>query len=278
MPDPNKSANGENPVPAMLYKAFVFGFGGLCVIYLIAPIVIALTMSFTSGQTLKYPPQGFSFKWYEALLDPVRSATEHIAAWNSLKIAGLAVLGSLLFAVPATIGMTRMRRSTVGTIEPLLLAPLVLPSLVYGLAALIVANFIGFRPSLWLTVTGHIVVFGPLMYRAASVVAQGLNPSLAEASTVMGASWFMTLRRVILPLLMPGILAGAFLVFIQSLDNVSVSLFLADARTTVLPLRMFALIEESLDVRVAAISGILIAVTLVGLLVARRVLAPPRQA
>lgn len=278
MPDPNKSPIRDNPFPALLYKVFVFGFGGLCVIYLIAPIVIALTMSFTSGQTLKYPPQGFSFKWYEALLDPARSATEHIAAWNSLKIAGLAVLGSLLFAVPATIGMTRMKRSTVGTIEPLLLAPLVLPSLVYGLAALIVANFIGFRPSLWLTVTGHIVVFGPLMYRAASVVAQGLNPSLAEASTVMGASWFMTLRRVILPLLMPGILAGAFLVFIQSLDNVSVSLFLADARTTVLPLRMFALIEESLDVRVAAISGILIAVTLVGLLVARRVLAPPRQA
>ncbi|MBY5698194.1 ABC transporter permease [Rhizobium leguminosarum] len=267
----------ENPIPVMLYKAFVYGFGGLCVIYLVAPIVIALTMSFTSGQTLKYPPQGFSLRWYAALLDPVRSATEHIAAWNSLKIAGLAVLGSLIFAVPATIGMTRMR-STAGTIEPLLLAPLVLPSLVYGLAALIVANFIGFKPSLWLTVSGHVVVFGPLMYRAASVVAQGLNPSLAEASTTMGASWFMTLRRVTLPLLMPGILAGAFLVFIQSLDNVSVSLFLADARTTVLPLRMFALIEESLDVRVAAISGILIAVTLVGLLVARRVLAPPRQA
>ena len=231
-------------------------------------------MSFTSGQTLKYPPQGFSLRWYEALLDPVRSATEQTAAWNSLKIAGLAVLGALLFAVPATIGMTRMKHRSVSTIEPLLLAPLVLPSLVYGLAALIVANFIGFQPSLWLTVIGHVVVFGPLMYRAASVVAQGINPSLAEASTTMGASWFMTLRRVTLPLLLPGILAGAFLVFIQSLDNVSVSLFLADAKTTVLPLRMFALIEESLDVRVAAISGILIAVTLLGLLVARRVLAP----
>ncbi|CAM3818491.1 ABC transporter permease [Rahnella bruchi] len=264
----------ENPLPALLYKLFVYGFGTLCVIYLVAPIVIALMMSFTSGQTLKYPPQGFSLRWYEALLDPVRSATEQTAAWNSLKIAGLAVLGALLFAVPATIGMTRMKRSSVSTIEPLLLAPLVLPSLVYGLAALIVANFIGFQPSLWLTVIGHVVVFGPLMYRAASVVAQGINPSLAEASTTMGASWFMTLRRVTLPLLLPGILAGAFLVFIQSLDNVSVSLFLADAKTTVLPLRMFALIEESLDVRVAAISGILIAVTLLGLLVARRVLAP----
>ena len=267
----------ENPLPALLYKVFVYGFGVLCLCYLIAPIVIALMMSFTAGQTLKYPPEGFSLRWYEALLDPVRSGTEHIAAWNSLKIAGLAVLGSLLFAVPATIGMTKMKRKPVNSIEPLLLAPLVLPSLVYGLAALIVANFVGFQPSLWLTVVGHVVVFGPLMYRAASVVAQGMNPSLAEASTTMGASWFMTLRRVTLPLMMPGILAGAFLVFIQSLDNVTVSLFLADASTTVLPLRMFALIEESLDVRVAAISGILIALTLLGLLVARRVLSPKPQ-
>lgn len=94
----------------------------------------------------------------------------------------------------------------------------------------------------------------------------------------MGATWFTTLRRVSLPLLTPGILAGAFLVFIQSLDNVSVSLFLADAQTTVLPLRMFALIEESLDVRVAAMSGLLIGLTLVVMLVARRVLAPTRQA
>jgi putative spermidine/putrescine transport system permease protein len=271
------SDHRENPIPGWLYTLFVYGFGTLCLIYLVAPIVIAIMMSFTAGQTLKYPPEGFSLRWYEALLDPVRSGTEHIAAWNSLKIAGWAVLGSLLFAVPATIGMTRMKRKSVNTIEPLLLAPLVLPSLVYGLAALIIANFFGFAPSLWLTVLGHVVVFGPLMYRAASVVAQGLNPSLAEASTTMGASWFMTLRRVILPLLMPGILAGAFLVFIQSLDNVTVTLFLADASTTVLPLRMFALIEESLDVRVAAISGILIAITLLGLLVARRVLAPRPQ-
>ncbi|MDI3440867.1 ABC transporter permease [Erwinia sp. V90_4] len=272
------SERRENPLPALLYKLFVYGFGTLCVIYLVAPIVIAVMMSFTSGQTLKYPPQGFSLRWYEALLDPVRSATEQIAAWNSFKIAALAVFGAILFAVPATIGMTRMKRRSVSTIEPLLLAPLVLPSLVYGLAALIVANFIGFQPSLWLNVVGHVVVFGPLMYRAASVVAQGINPSLAEASTTMGASWFMTLRRVTLPLLMPGIMAGAFLVFIQSLDNVTVSLFLADASTTVLPLRMFAMIEESLDVRVAAISGILIAITLLGMLVARRVLAPRPQA
>ena len=118
-----------------------------------------------------------------------------------------------------------------------------------------VASLVGIRPSLWLTVAGHVVVFGPLMFRAAAVVAQGVDPSLEQASTTLGANWRMTLRRITLPLIAPGILAGAFLVFIQSLDNVSISLFLADPRTTVLPLRMFALIEEGLDVRVAACPG-----------------------
>ena len=263
-------------LPVWLYWAFVFGLGGLALIYLVAPIVIALMMSFTDGQTLRFPPQGFSLRWYQALLDPLVSGTEHIAAVNSLKIAVLAVIGALLFAVPASIGMARIKGRSANVVEPLLLAPLVLPSLVYGLAALIVANFIGIRPSLWLTVAGHVVVFGPLMYRATSVVAQGLDPSLEEASTTMGASGLTTLRRIILPLLVPGIMAGAFLVFIESLDNVSISLFLADPQTTVLPLRMFALIQESLDPRVAAMSGILIAVTFVGVLVGNRLFGPAR--
>ena len=263
-------------IPVILYRCLVYGVGGLAMIYLTAPIAIALAMSFTDGQTLRFPPQGFSLRWYIALLDPIVSSTEHIAAFNSLKIAALAVVGSLLFAVPASLGMARLRGRSAHFVEPLLLAPLVLPSLVYGLAALVVANFVGIRPSLWLTVVGHVVVFGPLMYRAAAVVAQGIDPSLEEASTTLGASALTTLRRVTLPLLVPGILAGAFLVFIESLDNVSISLFLADPQTTVLPLRMFALIEESLDPRVAAMSGILIAVTLAGLVVGRRLLGVSR--
>lgn len=124
-----------------------------------------------------------------------------------------------------------------------------------------------------MTIAGHVVVFGPLMYRSAAVLAQSLYPSLEEASTVMGASWVRTLFKVTLPLMLPGILAGAFLVFIQSLDNVSISLFLADPQTTVLPLRMFALIEEGLDVRVAAMSGILIGLVLIGLILGRKALA-----
>jgi len=254
-----------------LYAFAVRGLGWLAVAFMVAPVAIGIVMSFTAGQTLKFPPEGFSLRWYRALFDPALSAPIHVAIWNSLKIALLTVAGALLFAMPAAYGATRLKPRASAVIEPLMLTPLVLPTLVYGLAALIAFSSIGLHPSL------PLVVFGPLMYRACMAIAQRLDPSLEEASTLLGVGAFMTFVRVTLPLMVPGILAGAFLVFMQSLDNVSVSLFLADARTSVLPLRMFQMIEESLDVRVAAISGLLIAAVFVGLFFARRVLEPARQ-
>ena len=220
-------------------------------------------MSFTAGQTLKFPPEGFRCAGTRRCSIRCVPRPIHIAAFNSLqdRRPRRARLAALRRARRHRHGPHAPRR-TANAVEPLLLSPLVLPSLVYGLAALIVASLVGIRPSLWLTVTGHIVVFGPLMYRAPPSSRSGSNPSLEEASTTSARLPLDHPAAGDTAALLPGILAGAFLVFIQSLDNVSVSLFLADPRTTVLPLRMFALIEESLDVRVAAMSGILIAVAL----------------
>lgn len=255
------------------YRLVVIGIGGFGVFYMVGPIAIAVWMSFTDGATLRFPPQGYSLRWYEALFDPVRSEPIHTAAINSLTIAALTTLGAALIAVPAAFGMTRLGRRTATTIEPLLLSPLVLPSLVYSLAALLVISNLGFGPAFHYVVAGHIVVFSPLMYRTSLAVAQQIDPSLEEASTTLGASRLRTFLRVTLPALVPGALAGGFLVFMQSMDNVSVTLFLADPGTTVLPLRMFAMIEESLDPRVAAISGILVAATVITLIAVQH-LAP----
>lgn len=252
------------------YWLFVLGFGGFALFYMIAPIGIAVLMSFTDGATLRFPPQGFSLRWYRALIDPVQSSQIHIAARNSLSIAAWTTLGAALVAAPAAYGLSRMRARSATALEPVLLSPLVLPSLVYALAALLVISNLGFSPAYGFVVAGHIVVFAPLMYRTSLAVAQQIDPSLAEASTTLGAGRVRTFARVTMPALVPGILAGGFLVFMQSMDNVSVTLFLADPRTTVLPLRMFAMIEESLDARVGAISGLLIAATILTLIVVQR--------
>lgn len=266
-------SNLASRLSGLSYKAFVFGLGAICVIFMIAPVFVAIAMSFTSGMTLKFPPPGLSLQWYARLIDPTYSDQVHIAAWNSLQIAVLTVIVSALFAVPASYGMARISSRLANSLEPVLLAPLVLPSLVFGIALLITASLLKVPPSVPLVVTGHVVVFGPLMFRTTAGIAAQLDPSLEEASMLFGASRLTTFRRIVLPLLMPGVLAGMFLVFVQSLDNVSMTLFLAPPGTTVLPLRMYAMLEEELDPRIAAISGVLIVISFTALVAVQR-LAP----
>jgi putative spermidine/putrescine transport system permease protein len=267
------SERWSSRVLSVAYGALVYGGGALCLTFLVAPVAMALLLSFTSGMTLQFPQPGFSLQWYARLIDPVLSEQVHISAWNSTKIAFLAVVVSLVFTVPASYGMARIRPKLANSLEPVLLAPLVLPSLVYGIALLITASLLGFRPSVPLVVISHVIVFGPLMFRTTATIAARLDPSLEEASMLLGASRFGTFWRIVVPLLVPGVLAGAFLIFVQSVDNVSMSLFLAPPGTSVLPLRMYAMLEQEVDPRIAAISGVLIAVSFVALVAVQR-LAP----
>jgi putative spermidine/putrescine transport system permease protein len=260
-------------IASVAYAILVYGGGILCLIFLVAPVVVAMLMSFTSAETLQFPPPGLSLKWYARLFDPALSDQIYVSAWNSGKIAVLAVVMSLLITVPASYGMARVRTRLANSLEPLLLAPLVLPSLVFGIALLITASLLGLRPSLPLVVISHLIVFGPLMFRTTAGIAARLDPSLEEAAMLLGSSRLGTFRRIVLPLLVPGVLAGAFLIFVQSIDNVSMTLFLAPPGTSVLPLRMYAMLEQELDPRIAAISGVLIAVSFVALVAVQR-LAP----
>jgi putative spermidine/putrescine transport system permease protein len=104
-----------------------------------------------------------------------------------------------------------------------------------------------------------------------------LDPGLLEASESLGASTWMTFRRVTLPLIGKGVAAGAFIAFMASFDNVPVSLFLADARTEVLPIHMWQIIDNDLDVRTAAVSGVLVAFTILLMLAAERFAGLTRQ-
>ena len=128
-------------------------------------------------------------------------------------------------------------------------------------------TLIGFRPSLNLIVAGHMIVTVPFILRTTTASISQLDPALNDSSQSLGASWFYTLRRVTLPLIAPGIAAGAFLAFMASIDNVPVSLFLSTARTDMLPIRMWGMMESTLDVRIAAISGVLIVSAFVLMLV-----------
>jgi putative spermidine/putrescine transport system permease protein len=104
-----------------------------------------------------------------------------------------------------------------------------------------------------------------------------LDPALLDASRSLGAGPFRTFHRITLPLIAPGIAAGAFLAFMGSVDNVPVSLFLSSARTDMLPIRMWGMMESTLDVRVAAVSGTLVIATLLLMLLMERLTGLTRR-
>ena len=256
-------------IRAMLERrSFKFVIGLLALISLIlllAPTVIVVIASFTSAFSLKFPPPGYSIKWYEALLN---DSPEIISAFGlSLKVAAIATCVSVVLAVSAALALARRKEKWARAAEAVFLSPLMLPTLALGLALLMLFNLAGHGLSFWTLIIGHIAITSPYIVRTTTASLSQMDRSLLESARSLGASGWFTFWTVTLPLIAPGILAGSFIAFMYSFDNVAVSLFLSDARSEVLPIRMWHIIESNLDVRAAAVSGVLIGATLVLMLV-----------
>lgn len=256
--------------------ALVFGLLGLtAAVLLLAPTVVVLITSFTSGYSLKFPPPGYSTRWYSALWNESPELIEAFVL--SLELAAVATAASVVLAVAAALALARRREAWARTFEAVLLSPLMLPSLAIGLSLLMLFNLAGTGLSFWTLVMGHIAITTPYILRTTSASLLQMDGALLESARSLGARPVYIFRTVTLPLISRGILAGAFIGFMYSFDNVAVSLFLSDARSEVLPIRMWHIIESNLDVRAAAVSGVLIAATLVLMVVMERVAGISRQ-
>jgi putative spermidine/putrescine transport system permease protein len=254
----------------------VFGIlAALSLLLLLAPTLIVIIASFTSAFSLKFPPPGYSTRWYLALWN---DSPEIIAAFVlSLKVAAIATGVSVVLAVAGAMALARRREQWARALEAAFLSPLMLPTLALGLALLMLFNLAGTGLSFWTLVIGHIAITSPYIVRTTTASLVQLDRSLLESARSLGASGWYTFRTVTLPLILPGVAAGAFIAFMYSFDNVAVSLFLSDARSEALPIRMWHIIESNLDVRAAAVSGVLIAATLVLMLVMERLVGVSRH-
>jgi putative spermidine/putrescine transport system permease protein len=251
----------------LAYTSVIWAVAAFAMALLLAPTMVVLVTSFTGEQTLKFPPPTWSVRWYVEL---AQSGELIGAAWTSLKVAFWATLGCGVLGTAAALGIARSRRLAARLLDSLFMSPMVLPAMAFGLALLMVFSLLSVRLSIWTLVIGHIVICTPFVIRMVSAAVQQLNPVLQDCSLSLGASHWYTLRHITLPLIRRGIFAGCFVAFLSSFDHVPVSLFLSDARTEVLPIKLWQILEASLDVRVAAVSGVIVIVTLVGLLLAER--------
>jgi putative spermidine/putrescine transport system permease protein len=270
MPRPSSTIDWE----ALSLRAVFVTLTVIAVVFLIGPSLIVLLTSLTASQSLRFPPSGLSLRWYVALLDATQMQQ---AAWTSLIVAFWTTVIAATLGTAAALAISRSRGAVAKSFDMLFMSPLLLPALAFGFAALVFVYQLGLRPSIPLLILGHVVVCVPFVLRTTLAALTQLDPGLLDASASLGASQWMTFRRVTLPLIGRGVGAGSFLAFMMSFDNVPVSLFLADERTEMLPIHLWQQIETNLDVRTAAASGLIVILTLALMLLAERFAGLTRQ-
>ncbi|MFI5011605.1 MAG: ABC transporter permease [Hyphomicrobiales bacterium] len=235
--------------------------------FLQLPVLVVVLAAFSTTSYLTIPPQGWTLAWFgKVLSDP----TYLSAIRMSLVLAIGSTFVSLVLGLSAAYPLARNMLPAAEALTSFLMAPLIMPSVVIGVAMLQFYAMTGLRGSLLGLLLAHVIITVPYIVRSALASLAGLDASLEEAARVLGATGFEAFRLVTLPLIRPGLIAGALFAFITSLDNVPVTIFLISADQTTLPVLIFTSVEMGVDPSVAAISTILIVATGVVLLLAER--------
>jgi len=229
-------------------------------VFLLAPLLVVVLASFNSADFLSFPPRGFSLRWYRALWES--------EVWGdsfrlSLLLTAVVTPLALIIGTLAAYALVRYSFPGKGAMATLVMAPLVMPQIVLGIALLNYMSGLGLVGSLTGLIVGHLVVTLPFTVRLVSISVHNLDPALERAAQNLGATPLQTFWRVTLPLLRPGIVAGAIFAAIISFGELAVTLLIAGARTTTLPLRIFNYTEYNFDPTINAVSTIFVVLALV---------------
>ncbi|MFM8773251.1 MAG: ABC transporter permease [Actinomycetota bacterium] len=225
--------------------------------FLYVPLVFVVGYSFNANRVVTVW-KGFTLDWYA---DVLTNNDIQRALMNSLRVAVVATILSVLFATGLAIGLIRMVRAGRTFAWSLIMAPLIIPEIVFAIGTL--ALFVQIRlplgvEAITLAHTAFCIPFALLPIRAR---LRSIDLSIYEAAADLGANEWTIFRRITLPLLLPGIVAGALLAFIISLDDFLVSYFLAGPGGTTLPVYIFGMIRNAITPGVNALSTLLLLVS-----------------
>ncbi|WP_426127320.1 ABC transporter permease [Pararhizobium sp. PWRC1-1] len=226
----------------------------LVLIFLIGPFLIIVAASFSAGDTLAFPPQGFSFKWILKVFT-VESFRDSFVISMFLAIGG--TFAALLLGIPAAYAMSRYKLPMSETVRTIVSAPIIVPGIIVGLALLryfVVPIGVSITLALFLA---HTALILPYAVRVVSASLNNLRSDIEEAAVLLGSSRLGAFFRVVLPNIRGGILSAFILGFVTSFNQVPVSLFLSGPGVRTLPIDMLGYMEIVFDPSIAALSSLL---------------------
>ena len=232
-------------VDVMVFLAYVF---------LLLPTVIVVLAAFNGGEYLHFPPDGFSLKWFSKLF-----ATEQMmeSFYFSLKLALAASVSSTLIGLGAALYVVRYSGRLASILRPYMLSPLMLPSILTGLALMVSFYSIGVGGKTFFGLyAGHTLITTPYVFLVVSSVLYNFDYSMEEAARNLGATRLQTFFYVTLPHIKNGIIGSGVFAFISSFDQFPLSLLLTGPGYSTLPVQMFDYLRFEFDPVAAAIATI----------------------
>ena len=202
---------------------------GSVVVFLYAPILILLIFSFNKSEVPSFPLTGFTLHWYR---DFVANADLRSALQTSAIIAAVSSAGAVVLGVLASLALVRRRFRGKAPVSALLLSPLVIPYVVFGISLLLLFHQLGIPRSMLTVAIGHIVISLPYAILVLMPRLQQIDSSLEEAAYDLGASRLRTFRSITLPLILPAVLSAYLIAFTTSFDEYAVASFVVGTRVT----------------------------------------------
>ncbi|HXJ77193.1 MAG TPA: ABC transporter permease [Candidatus Methylomirabilis sp.] len=223
-------------------------------LFLLAPLVIVVIVSFDPTDAFRIPPSGLSLRWYRAFFasDTFVRAFFRVSLVVALLVSALATLVGGLAAV----GLVRYAFRGRTLVEAAFLAPIVVPEILLGAALFLFWSYLRIKWTATLAglALGHLLIALPYVVRTITAGLHGIEPALEEAAMSLGASRAQAFRKVTLPLIASSVLSGAVFAFIISFSDINIALFVAGADTVTLPVHIFSQIAWQADPTIAAAS------------------------
>ncbi|MEP3276862.1 MAG: ABC transporter permease [Stappiaceae bacterium] len=242
---------------------------GLTLTFLIGPFIIIILAGASAGESLAFPPDGLSLKWYLKVFT-IESFRDSFMLSMFLAIFG--TLAALLLGIPAAYALNRYNLPGDETIRTIVAAPIIVPGIIVGLALLrYLVVPLDFTVTMALFMA-HTALVLPYAVRVVSSSLNNLRADMEEAAVLLGCTRFQAFVKVVLPNIRGGVLAAFILGFVTSFNQVPVSLFLSGPGVKTLPIDMLAYMEITYDPSVAALSALLAFMSLAIVFVAERLL------
>lgn len=245
------------------------GYGWLFLTFIYAPILLIAAFSFNANPVNMMIWQGFTFDWYRTIFGFPTKLTEltlyvestdklYRAVLNSLTVASITTAFSTVFGTAIALAIARFRFRLRSFYRALMFMPMIMPDIILGIALLIFFVSFGFGLGLQSIVIGHTTFLCSYVFVVVSARLADIDQSLEEASADLGADGWVTFKRVTLPTIAPGVIGGAMLAFIISMDDLVITYFISGVDSTTLPVHIYGMLRRGIKPEINAIATVML--------------------